>query len=133
MPPFGGVVRILRTISIIEGGKHRIRYVKVAWDENIQPNGVEYTLDVQVHDLRKSGIRMRVELFSPCCASVREEYINMICCFPNFLDQGFHARNFGAIRWNRNRFCPRSFVTQSVQSSTGRIAGCGFTGSDVDL
>ena len=41
-----------------------------AVSRNLQSHGIEYALDVQVHDLGKRTIRMCVKLLPPSCAGV---------------------------------------------------------------
>ena len=45
---------------------------------NAQSDGVENTLDIQIHNFGKCAVRVCVELFSPCCASVGKENVNVV-------------------------------------------------------
>lgn len=68
--------------------------------DHIQSNCVEHALDVQVHDLGESGVRMRVEFLTPRCTSVREEYVDMVCRLLDFLDQCLDTSYLGAVGWD---------------------------------
>ena len=49
-----------------------------------ESDGTENTLDVQIHDLSESEVRMGVELLSPCCTSVCKEDVyvrRLLLCF----------------------------------------------------
>lgn len=62
------------------------------WTRSSQSYRIEHALDVQIHNLRKSGVRVRIKLLAPRCPSVCEKYINMICCFLDFFDQCLNAQ-----------------------------------------
>ena len=53
---------------------------------DLQSDSIEDALYIQVHDLGKCRVRMRIELLTPCRPSVSEQYVNMIRCLRNFLN-----------------------------------------------
>jgi hypothetical protein len=63
----------------------------------IQSDGVEHALDIQIHDLGKGLIRMGVEFLSPCSSGVGKQYVNMICCFGDFVDKMLNPGELRAI------------------------------------
>ena len=63
----------------------------------IQSNSVENTFNVQIHDLRKCGIRMRIELLAPRSPRVRKQYIHMIRRLFHFLHQSLHVSYLRAV------------------------------------
>ena len=56
----------------------------------VQSDSIKNTLNVQIHDLRKRGIWMRIEFLSPRSPRVREQDIHMIRCLFHLRHQSFH-------------------------------------------
>lgn len=67
---------------------------------DVQSYGIENTLNVQIHDFRKRGIRVSIELLAPCSTRIREQYIDMIRCLLDFLDQRLDTTNLRAVGWD---------------------------------
>lgn len=53
---------------------------------------------------------MRIEFLAPGCPSIREQYVDVIRRLLDFFDQCLDTGYLGAVGWDRDRLCPRSFV-----------------------
>ncbi len=92
---------------------------------NIQPNGAKNALDVQIHHLPKRFIRMRVELFSPRSARIRQENIHMIRRPAHFRNQSLDFCDLGAVGGDRYGHSAGSFVWERIQGLAGGFTcGC---------
>lgn len=57
---------------------------------------------------------MRVELLAPCCAGVREEDVDVVGGFGDFLGEPLELADLGVISGDRDRFCAGPFVRERV-------------------
>lgn len=71
-------------------------------DTNIQSNRPKYTFHIQIHHLRKSFIRVCIELLTPSGPRVREQNIHMVRGFSHLRHQMLNVGNSGAVCSNRD-------------------------------
>ena len=77
---------------------------------NVQSDGIEYTLNVQIHHLCESRVRMRIELLPPRRPRVRKQDIDMISRLRDLFYKPLNIRNLRAVGRNRDRNGTRAFV-----------------------
>lgn len=90
----------------------------------------KHTLDVQVHDLLESILRVVVELCSPCCTCVGKQDIDLVCVLPHLLDQSLNLTGLRNVGGNGDGF---AVAGKGVQGGACLLAGLLFTGCDEDL
>lgn len=76
---------------------------------------------------------MRIELLAPCGARIRQQNINMVCRFLDFLDESVELRHAAVVGGNGDGDRAGAFVREGVQCADGLIAGGGLAGRDVDF
>lgn len=96
-------------------------------------DGVEHTLDVQIHHLGESGVRVLVERLAPCCAGVGEEDVDVVGVLLDLLKEALDALDGGGIGGDGDGFRAGLEVGEGVELRNGFFAGFGFAGSDEDF
>ena len=120
-------------VSDTKGLPVRTRRARTAQAHNVQPDGVEHALDVQVHHLRERAVGVRVELLPPRRAGVREQDVHVVGRLLHFLHQPFHVGDLGGVGGDGDGLGAGALVGEGVERGAGGVAGGGFAGGDVDF
>lgn len=101
--------------------------------EHPQADSIKNTFHIQIHNLSKCLIRMRVEFFSPSGARIGEEDIDMVGGLFHLPQQGLHAFESAAVCRHRDSTCTSALVGEVIQSITGGTTGLSFSRRNIDL
>lgn len=108
------------------------------WTTELEPRGkgillhrIKHTLNIQIHNLRKRMLRVRLEFLAPCRARIRKQDIHMIrrlFHLSNKSIQFVHARTIGG---DGDGLRAGALVRERIEHGDGFFAGAGFSRCDV--
>ena len=102
-------------------------------EDDPQAYSIENTFHIQVHNLAKCLIRMRIELFSPGGARIGEQDVDVVGSLSHLPEQVFNAFNSAAVSRHGDSTCTSALVREVVQSIAGSLTGLSFSRRNVDF
>lgn len=96
-------------------------------------DGIEDSLDIEIHDLRKRSVGVCVKTLSPRSASVCEKDVDLVSILLDLCDQTLNPSIGGRIGGHRDGYRAGLEVRKGVESLDRLLASCCLAGGDEDL